>query len=193
MKISCPCGEEVQVPDLLLDYDVRCPHCGRPVELPVALDAGQGSHDPVAEVLPTATDGEETDELTVAIDSPVVHSTARAKRPAAPQPNGNGDEPAGPGKRRDRWPIIITAAAFGVLIIVVVVVIAATGGDPPPKANESAGDEPKQPVRPSVKAPGPTGTHGNHGGNADLFPGVRGNRTRKDYEEEQRRKRESGQ
>ena len=193
MKISCPCGEEVQVPDLLLDHGVRCPHCGQPVELPVALDAGEGSDDPVAEVLATATGGEETDELAVALDSPVVHSTARAKRPAAPQPNGNGAEEAAIWKRCGRWPIIITAAAFGVLIIVVVVVIAATGGDPPAKDNESAGNEPKQSVGPSVKAPGPTGARGDYGGNADLFPNVRGNRTRKDYEEEQRRKRENGQ
>jgi hypothetical protein len=192
MKISCPCGEEVQVPDVLLDHGVRCPHCGQPVELPVALDAREGSDDPVAEALPTAPDGEETGELAIAIDSPVVRSTARAKRPAAPQPDGNGDEPAAPVKRRDRWPIIITSAAFGLLIIILVVVIAASG-DPPTEADESAENESHLPARPSVTAPDPTGTRGSYGGNADLFPNVPGNRTRKDYEEEQRRKRENGQ
>ena len=192
MKISCPCGEEVQVPDVLLDHGVRCPHCGQPVELPVALDAHEGSDDPVSEGLPAAAAAEEADKLAIAIDSPVVHSKARAKQPTAPQPDGNGDEPAAPDKRRDRWPIIITAAAFGVLIIVLVAVIAANGG-PPTEANESAENESHEPARPSVTAPGPTGTGGSYGGNADMFPGVPGNRTRKDYEEEQRRKRESGQ
>ena len=192
MKISCPCGKEIQVPDLLLGHDVRCPHCGQPVELPVALDAGEGSDDPMAEALPAAAAAEETDELAIAIDSPVVHSTARANRPVEPQPDGNGDEPAASGKRRDRWPIIITAAAFGVLIIVLVAVIA-TNGDPPMEASKSAENESHQPARPSVTAPDPTGTRGSYGGNADLFPDVPGNRTRKDYEEEQRRKRESGQ
>ena len=79
------------------------------------------------------------------------------------------------------------------MLIIILVVIIAAGGDPPTEANESAGNEPKQSVRPSVKAPGPTDTRGSYGGNADMFPNVPGNRTRKDYEEEQRRKRESGQ
>jgi len=191
MKISCPCGEEVQVPEMLLDHGVRCPHCGQPVELPVALDAREGSDAPMAEALPAAAAAEETDELAIAIDSPVVLPGARAKQPET-KSNGDGDEPAAPGKRRDRWPIIITAAAFGMLIIVLLAVIAASG-DPPTEADESAENESHQPARPLVTAPGPTGTRGSYGGNADLFPNVPGNRTRKDYEEEQRRKRESGQ
>ncbi len=188
MKISCPCGEEVQVPEVLLDHGVRCPHCGQPVELPVALDAREGSDAPVALGLPATA----ADELAIAIDSPVVLPVARARQPEPTKSNGNGDEPAAPGKWRDRWPIIITAAAFGVLIIILMAVIAASG-DPATEAGESAENESHQPARPSVTAPDPTGTRGSYGGNADLFPNVPGNRTRKDYEEEQRRKRENGQ
>lgn len=193
MKISCPCGKEIQIPDLLLDHAVCCPHCGQPVELPVALDAGQGSDNLAAEVLPTATGGEETDELVVALDSPVARPSARPSYPSK-APNGKGgEEEAGPGKRRNKWPIIITAAAVGLLIIVTVVVIAVTGNDAASKSSNPSGHESHQTVRPSATTPAQTAPRGSYGGNADLFPNVRGNRTRKDYEEEQRRKRESGQ
>lgn len=191
MKISCPCGEEIQIPDVLLEHEVCCPHCGQAVELPIALDAGDRAEDLIAEATPKA---EESDELAIAIDSPVGRrAVGGARRPAAAAPNGNVAEEVAPGKRRDRLPIIITAAAFGVLIIVLVVVIAFTGDDAAPKTGESAGHESRQAVRPSAKAPAQGGTRGSYGGNADLFPGVPGNRTRKDYEEEQRRKRENGQ
>jgi len=125
----------------------------------------------------------------VALDAPV----ARPSHPSR-APNGNGGQEAlAPGKRRDKWPIIITAAAFGLLIIVAVVVIAVTSHQTVTKSSRPSGQESHQTVPPSAKTPAQTVPHGIYGGNAELFPNVRGNRTRKDYEEEQRRKREGGQ
>ncbi|NIA20842.1 MAG: hypothetical protein GWP05_02485 [Anaerolineaceae bacterium] len=152
-----------------------------------------GADDLVAEALPVAADGEAVDALAVALNSPVARPAARPSNPSR-APNGNGgEEAAGPGKRRDRLPIIITAAAFGLLIIVTVVVIAVTGNDAATKSSRPAGQESGQAVRPAAKTPARTAPRGSYGGNADLFPNVRGNRTKKDYEEEQRRNRQGGQ